>query len=170
MFFEAEAVAAKSTRRFGPWGALLALSLGIGACASANSAPTTAGAGEDLAAASSEPRQLLLPAEGEPFGSAEGSVFRGDEPLGGCRIRAVLLRAAAGSGRYEAGSVVEVSTDAAGRFRFERLPIGTYKLKWWIPGDTHWIRTLSPDPDFAVREGQNAAIRPIEATRSILGD
>jgi len=154
-----------------PWSALLLLALGTGACVSASPPPPTSA--DDLAAASSEhpERELPLPADGEPFGSAEGRVVLNGEPLAGCRVRAVLLRPASGlfSGRYQGGEMVEVSTDAAGQFRFELLPIGSYTLKWWIPGDTHWIRTLSPEPDFAVKAGQTATLRPIEAGRRIVG-
>ncbi len=152
------------------WGVALPFLLAAGACVSAASAPVDMQTERNTAEI--EQRRLPPVAEGEPFGHAQGRVLIGGQPLAGCRVRAVLLGTppgAAGNSSW-VGGMVEADTDADGRFRFERLPVGIYRLKWWIPGSTHWVRALSPDPDFAVRVGETASIRPIETKRPVLGD
>lgn len=47
----------------------------------------------------------------------------------------------------------ETETDAAGRYRFERIPAGEYLLYWMPDGETGWVRRLRDTADLEVVRG-----------------
>lgn len=102
-----------------------------------------------------------------PAGSAEGRVVRNDEGLPGCRIKLVRIMRGAGVVDmlrvYEEGAEFLTVTDEDGRYRFDHLPVGAYKVKWQLPGDTGWIRRLRDEPDVTVEAGKNATMKDIKA-------
>lgn len=57
---------------------------------------------------------------------------------------------ASGGGK---GDTFETETDAAGRYRFERVPSGEYLLYWMPDPETGWIRRLRDKPDLEVTAG-----------------
>ena len=59
-------------------------------------------------------------------------------------------------------------TDGDGRYFFEHVPSGEYKLTW-LPNGTHeWIRRIAMRPDVIVHEGQDLTLKDIRmAMRTI---
>ena len=68
---------------------------------------------------------------------------------------------------YEEGAEFVALTDRDGRYRFESIPVGEYKLKWLLPGDTGWIRRLKLEPDATIQQGRTAPLKPVEMNRSL---
>ncbi len=117
----------------------------------------------------------LLPREGgEAAGGFEGLILWGNRPLAGARVRAVQI-----TGRSllpgildappKLDRAVETRTDEKGRFLFQGLPPGNYKL--WIqpPGRKEWIRRIRMIPDVRVLEGKTVKMKPFRVRRVIGG-
>lgn len=107
-----------------------------------------------------------------PVGQVEGRVLHRGQPLAGCRVRLVLMESRRGlfGSSYLPTGVLEAATAEDGTYRFEAVPAGWYKLKWAVPGATHWIRFMSPDPDILVEAGEHVLFRDIESSRRAVGD
>lgn len=116
---------------------------------------------------------VMIPAGVLP-GVVEGRVLRRGQPLLDCRVRLVRLEERPGLfglGRdYVPADVLESKTGRDGLFRFERVPVGRYKVKWTVPGGDSWIRILSPEPDLAVGAGKTTTFRDIDMARGVLGE
>jgi hypothetical protein len=52
----------------------------------------------------------------------------------------------------------ETATDAAGKYRFERVPPGEYLFYWMPDPESGWIRRLRDKPDFEVVAGGVAVL------------
>ena len=91
----------------------------------------------------------------------------------GARVRAVQLTGRSLlPGILEAppklDRAVETRTDGDGRFLFEGLPPGNYKI-WIQPrGRKDWIRRIRLVPDVKVIEGKTVEMKPFRV-RSVLG-
>ena len=114
------------------------------------------------------------PTAGKPgTGGFRGIVFWGKRPLTGARVRAVQLTGRSLlPGILEAppklDRAVETRTDGDGRFLFEGLPPGNYKI-WIQPrGRKDWIRRIRLVPDVKVIEGKTVEMKPFRV-RSVLG-
>jgi len=114
-----------------------------------------------------------LPASGFPApgreesGGVEGVIRWKDRPLSRGRVMIVLAKVAglppesrekakagvAGAPAGGKGDKFETETDAAGRYRFERVPPGDYLLYWMPSPETGWIRRLRDKPDLEVTAG-----------------
>jgi hypothetical protein len=67
------------------------------------------------------------------------------------------------------GAEFTAVTDEHGKYVFEKLPVGTYKLKWQLPNDRGWIRRLRDKPDAVITEGQTAVLKSVETSRRLIG-
>ena len=106
-----------------------------------------------------------------PVGSVEGLVLRGGEGLQGCQVKLVRV--------LKSQSVIEIFntikegaefvtvTDESGKYHFDRLPVGAYKLKWQLPNDKGWIRRLRDKPDAIITEGQTTVLKSVETKRRL---
>lgn len=101
-------------------------------------------------------------------GSAQGKVLLGGKGVEGCRIRMIKITRLGGflSERVEEGEEFEAVTDEDGAFRFARLPVGGYRLKWLLPGSNGWIRRLSDKPDAIVERDRTSQLKTINAGRA----
>jgi len=119
-----------------------------------------------------------LPASGFPApgreeaGGVEGVIRWKDRPLSRGRVMIVLAKVAglppesrgkakagvAGAPVEEKNEKFETETDAAGRYRFERVPPGEYLFYWMPNPETGWIRRLRDKPDLEVVAGGVAVL------------
>lgn len=98
-------------------------------------------------------------------GDAEGFILRNGAGLSGCEVKLVTLSGTSSRFRgYTEGAEYFTVTDVTGKYRFQQIPVGTYKLKWQLPGDTGWIRRLWDRPDVRVRAGQLNTLKPVETS------
>jgi hypothetical protein len=120
----------------------------------------------------------VLPASGTPApgreaeGRVEGVIRWKDRPLSRGRVMIVLAKVAglppesrekakagvAGAPGGGKGDKFETETDAAGRYRFERVPPGEYLFYWMPSPETGWIRRLRDKPDLEVTAGGVAVL------------
>ncbi len=109
----------------------------------------------------------------EETGGFRGILLWGTRPLAGARVRAVQLTGRSLiPGILEApprlDRAVETRTDEKGRFSFQGLPPGNYKL-WIQPrGRKDWIRKIRMVPDVRVLKGRITEMKPFRIRR-ILG-
>ncbi|MDK1030489.1 MAG: carboxypeptidase-like regulatory domain-containing protein [Planctomycetia bacterium] len=107
-----------------------------------------------------------------PTGVAEGEILHRGKGLPDCRVKLVrLVQAESIAGLlkvFKEETEFETVTDEHGKYRFEMLPVGSYKLKWQLPGDTGWIRRLKDRPDVTVSVGQTSVIKTVETTRGLV--
>ncbi len=114
-----------------------------------------------------------LPASGFPApgreeaGGVEGIIRWRDRPLSRGRVMIVSTKVAGlppesrekvkagveGAPGVGKGDKFETETDAAGRYRFERVPPGEYLFYWMPNPETGWIRRLRDKPDLEVVAG-----------------
>ena len=108
-----------------------------------------------------------------PTGKAEGYILRSDSGLKGCEVK--LVRILTSRSAVEMFSAVRDGTefttiaDGQGKYAFDRLPVGSYKLKWQLPGDKGWIRRLRDKPDAIITEGQTTILKSVETERRLVG-
>lgn len=108
-----------------------------------------------------------------PTGRAEGYILRGGTGLKGCEVKLVrILTSRSAVEMFSAvrdGTEFTTITDEQGNYVFDRLPVGSYKLKWRLPGDKGWIRRLRDKPDAVITDGQTAILKSVETERRLVG-
>ncbi len=103
-------------------------------------------------------------------GTVEGRITRGGNPLVGCKVRIVLI-AKKGSFLFKSFShqgdalEYETETDREGRYVFQEVPPGDYKLYWKPPWETSWIRRIKMEPDVFVQAGKTFNPKDIDTSR-----
>ncbi len=106
-----------------------------------------------------------------PVGGAEGLILRGGEGLQGCQVKLVrVLRPQSVIEMFNTireGAEFTTVTDESGKYHFDRLPVGAYKLKWQLPNDKGWIRRLRDKPDAIITEGQTTVLKSVETKRRL---
>ncbi len=112
--------------------------------------------------------QSVQPATG-PAGDAEGVMLRRGVGLPGCRVKLVALSGTgAGFRSYTKDEEYITITDKNGKYRFDQIPPGPYKIKWELPGDTGWIRRIRDRPDVTVMAGKLVVLDPVETARALV--
>ena len=98
--------------------------------------------------------------EGE-MGGVEGVIRWKGKPLVHSDVMIVLMRytglslaslkkAHSGSGDKDRGFFFETTTDAIGRYRFEKMPPGEYIFYWKPDAETGWVRRMNDKSDVEV--------------------
>ncbi len=106
-------------------------------------------------------------------GRVEGRVTRGGNPLPGCKVKIVLM-ARKGSFLFKSyGSQAdapefETETDREGRYVFQEVPAGDYKLYWRPPWENSWIRRMKMEPDVFVQAGKTFNPKDVDTGRLTL--
>lgn len=107
------------------------------------------------------------------FGSVRGRVLYRGRGLAGCRVK--LIRQLESTTFLEmfkeakTGAEFETVTGEDGSYRFEKVPVGKYLLRWLPPDSDAWIRRLSDKRyDVLVKEGRTATLKDIEMSRPVL--
>ena len=107
-----------------------------------------------------------------PTGNITGRVLLRKRGLPGCRVRLMRLEGSGGPlgvySAYRETALFETVTDDDGVYRFERVPVGAYRLKWLPVGETGWIRRLTDKPDVMVQEAHTANAGDFRAGRPLL--
>lgn len=105
-------------------------------------------------------------------GSAEGRILFRERGLKGCRVKLVKMVKSGNLNElfnlFKEGFEFETVTDEQGKYRFDKLPIGVYKLKWELPHDKGWIRRLRNKPDVIIEEGMRKVLEPVETYRRLV--
>lgn len=102
--------------------------------------------------------------EGE-MGGVEGVIRWKGKPLVHSDVMVVLTRytgislaylkkAHSGSGEKDRGIFFETTTDALGRYRFEKVPPGEYLFYWKPDAETGWVRRMNDKSDVEVLPGK----------------
>ena len=102
--------------------------------------------------------------EGE-MGGVEGVIRWKGKPLVHSDVMVVLMRytgislaslkkAHSGSGDKDRGIFFETTTDAFGRYRFEKMPPGEYIFYWKPDAETGWVRRMNDKSDVEVLPGK----------------
>lgn len=98
-------------------------------------------------------------------GGVEGVIRWKGKPLVHSDVMVVLMRYTgislaslkkmhSGSGDKEQGFAFRTTTDALGRYRFEKVPPGEYLLYWRPDAETGWVRRMNDKSDFEVLPGK----------------
>jgi hypothetical protein len=118
----------------------------------------------------------------EELGSVQGVILWQGKPLNNGKVRIELEKYTGasivaakkmltgnetGSSEADQGISLTTQTDSQGRYGFEKVPPGTYRLYWWPDFKTGWIHRLREKPDFEVLSGR-AFIQNIPENPSIL--
>ena len=104
-------------------------------------------------------------------GRVEGKITRGGNPLPGCKVKIVLMvkRGGAFFGKFTAQSDApefETETDREGKYFFQEVPEGDYKLFWRPPWETSWIRRMKMEPDVFVQAGKTCNPKDVDTGRT----
>lgn len=104
-------------------------------------------------------------------GRVEGKITRGGNPLPGCKVKIVLMAKKGGFAFFKSYSTqedapeFETETDREGRYVFQEIPAGDYKLYWRPPWENSWIRRMKMEPDVFVQAGKTCNPKDVDTGR-----
>ena len=104
-------------------------------------------------------------------GRVEGRIARGGNPLPGCKVKIVLMvkRGSVFFKNFASQSDApefETETDRDGKYVFQEIPEGDYKLFWRPPGEDSWIRRMKMEPDVLVQAGKICTPKAVDTGRA----
>ena len=97
--------------------------------------------------------------EVENYGRVAGRMLAKGKPLPGCQVKIMMLEKWGMFGKPKEGLRFETITDENGRYLFEKVHPGGYKLYWKPPGETSWIRSIKMEPEIFVEAGETYHFR-----------
>ncbi len=100
--------------------------------------------------------------EAENYGKVTGRMLFKGKPLPGCQVKIVMLEKWGIFGKPKEGLQLETSTDEDGRYLFEKVQPGGYKIYWKPPRESTWIRSIKMEPDMFVEAGETYRYRDRE--------
>ncbi len=100
--------------------------------------------------------------EVENYGRVTGRMLTKGKPLPGCQVKIQMLEKWGMFGKPKEGLRFETITDENGRYLFEKVHPGGYKLYWKPPGETSWIRSIKMEPEIFVEAGETYHFRDRE--------
>lgn len=103
------------------------------------------------------------------MGGVEGAIRWKGKPLVHGDVMVVLTRYTgislaslkmthSGSGDKDRGIYFEATTDALGRYRFEKVPPGEYLFYWKPDAETGWVRRMNDRADVEVLPGKTMVL------------
>lgn len=103
----------------------------------------------------------------EEMGGVEGVILWQGKPLANASVRIECVRYTGFSPGFvkkmfsgdkkdslDQGISITTQTDSQGRYTFERVPPGSYRLYWMPDRTTGWVRRLRENPDLEVISGK----------------
>ena len=100
--------------------------------------------------------------EAENCGKVAGRMLFKGKPLPGCKVKIQLLERWGMFGSPKTGLRFETITDEDGRYLFDKVHPGGYKIYWKPPGESSWIRSIKMEPDIFVEAGETYHFRDRE--------
>lgn len=106
----------------------------------------------------------------ENTGKVSGKIFRNGKPFQDCNVKIVALTEERSlfSKQIKRGEQLETITDEYGKYYFENVSPGSYKLFWKPPYETSWIRRLDMKPDVIVTAGTTTFPKTVEINKRVL--
>ncbi|MFQ5687596.1 MAG: carboxypeptidase-like regulatory domain-containing protein [Candidatus Scalindua sp.] len=98
----------------------------------------------------------------ENYGRVAGRMLAKGKALPGCKVKIIMLEQWGMFGKTKEGLRFETITDENGRYLFEKVPPGGYKLYWKPPGETSWVRSINMKPEIFVEAGETYHFRDRE--------
>jgi hypothetical protein len=99
-------------------------------------------------------------------GTVSGRLLNRGRPLVNCRV--VLVPMKEPEGYDHARQPLSITTDDQGRYDFDHVAAGAYKLSWLPVGETCWIRRIAMTPDIFVHPGENVTAKEIRMARQTI--
>ena len=100
--------------------------------------------------------------DAENCGKVTGRMLAKGKPLPGCHVKIQMLEKWGIFGNPKKGLRFETITDENGRYLFEKVQPGGYKIYWKPPGGSSWIRSIKMEPDIFVEAGETYHFRDRE--------
>ena len=100
--------------------------------------------------------------EVENYGRVTGRMLFKGKPLPGCQVKIMMLEKWGIFGTPKEGLRFETITDENGRYLFDKVSPGGYKIYWKPPGESSWIRSINMEPDIFVEAGETYHFRDRE--------
>ena len=100
--------------------------------------------------------------EAENYGRVAGRMLFKGKPLPGCQVKIIMLKKWGIFGDTKKGLQFETITDENGRYLFDTVSPGGYKIYWKPPGESSWIRSIKMEPDIFVEAGETYHFRDRE--------
>ena len=94
--------------------------------------------------------------EAENYGRVAGRMLFKGKPLPGCQVKIIMLEKWGIFGIPKKGLEFEAITDENGRYLFDKVSPGGYKIYWKKPGESSWIRRMQMGPYIYVEAGETA--------------
>ncbi|MGR3176268.1 MAG: carboxypeptidase-like regulatory domain-containing protein [Candidatus Scalindua sp.] len=96
------------------------------------------------------------------YGKVTGRMLFKSKPLPGCQVKIIMLEKWGMFGTPKEGLRFETITDENGRYLFDTVSPGGYKIYWKPPGESSWIRSIKMEPDIFVEAGETYHFRDRE--------
>ena len=100
--------------------------------------------------------------EVENYGKVTGLMLFKGKPLPGCKVKIQMLERWGMFGSPKTGLRFETITDENGRYLFDKVHPGGYKIYWKPPGGSSWIRSIKMEPDIFIEAGETYHFRDRE--------
>ncbi len=91
--------------------------------------------------------------EAENYGRVAGRMLFKGKPLPGCQVKIIMLEKWGIFGIPKKGLEFEAITDENGRYLFDKVSPGGYKIYWKKPGESSWIRRMQMGPYIYLEAG-----------------
>lgn len=103
-------------------------------------------------------------------GKVTGRILARGEPFPGCKVQIIALSQAKFlfMKSVKKGQKLDTVTDEEGRYYFENVPPGDYKLYWKPSYETSWVRRLAMKPDVIVSAGKTTVANDLEISKRVL--
>lgn len=123
---------------------------------------------EEMGAEKKQEEKVII---SQTTGRVEGRIARGGNPLPGCKVKIVLMvkRGSVFFKNFAAQADApefETETDRDGKYVFQDIPEGDYKLFWRPPGEDSWIRRMKMEPDVLVQAGKTCTPKAVDTGRA----
>ncbi len=91
--------------------------------------------------------------EAENYGRVAGRMLFKGKPLPGSQVKIIMLEKWGIFGIPKKGLEFEAITDENGRYLFDKVSPGGYKIYWKKPGESSWIRRMQMGPHIYLEAG-----------------